>query len=192
MIKVKLFSLLLIATISVCGCRDINEKSAGQKNHTTKTARFQDLNYVHFDGQKIDGNFPVSDVDDNETDLRTIFSKTKIVLRIKEEHCSSCVDFMLAQLDKLADKENAVVLYAHSSRRTIKLKWLNEKLSLPVFLANRDFDEMFKGGEAIVPYMFVLGHDMKVSCFHFPEEGNEELMKLYVTSILSRIAKGSL
>jgi len=192
MIKIKLFSTLLIITIFVWSCRDINDKSAGQTNHTMKIVRFQDLSYIHFDGQKIDGYFPITDVDDNETDLKTIVSKSKIVLRIKEEHCPSCVDFILNQLNKIEDKENAVVLYAHSSRRTIKLKWLNEKLTLPVFIANRDFDVMFKGGEALKPYLFVLGPDMKVSCFHFPDEGNEELMKLYVTSILARILKGNI
>ena len=51
---------------------------------------------------------------------------------------------------------------------------------------------MFKGGEAFVPYMFVMEADMKVSCFHFPKEGDEDSMKQYLTAVYARILSGSL
>ena len=188
--RIKPIPIALILVLVVFGCRDINYKANEQKK--TNLVKFQDLNYLHFDGQKIDGRYKVIDIENNQEDLNSVFRKSKIVLRIKEEHCSSCVDFMLKHLNEFEDKSNVVVLYAHSSRRTIKLKWMDDKLDLAVFLTDRDFDDMFTGGEAIVPYMFVLSADMMVSCFYFPKEGDDDSMKQYLTSVYARILSGSL
>ena len=190
---------MIVSTVfTVSGCRDINDKShahAHSGEHApgaTKTITVQDLNFLYFDGQKLDGNYKVVDLDNNEIELQEIFTKSKIVLRIKEEHCSSCVDFMLKQLNDFVDKSNIVVLYAHSSRRTVKLKWMDDKLDFPVYITDRNFDDMFKGGEIYVPYMFVPGPEMIISCFHFPKEGNTEMMKQYLNSVNARLLSGSL
>ena len=190
--KIKYMKMILTVSLLIFSCRDINDTSKEQTDALSKTNTVQDLNYLHFDGQKFDKSFKILDVDNNEMDLHSIFNTPKIVLRLKEEHCSSCVNFMLKHLNEFEGKSNVVVLYAHSSRRTIKLKWMDDKLDLPVFLTERDFDDMFTGGVALVPYMFVLGADMKVSCFHFPKEGDEDSMKQYLSVVYARILSGSL
>ena len=86
---------ILWTIITVSGCRDINDKSKSHSHtdeyspNSTKTITVQDLNFLYFDGQKLDGNYKVVDLDNNEIELQEIFTKSKIVLRIKEEHCST-------------------------------------------------------------------------------------------------------
>lgn len=128
----------------------------------------------------------------NETNkqlhLKEIVSEPKLIFRISEFNCSSCVDSAIVVLNNYYSKFNdkLIILASYSNVRDLYVFKRINRIESPVYNI-KEGEIRLPADKGVSPYFFLLDENLKTNLFHRPLKSNKDRTIRYLNLVMKKM-----
>lgn len=135
-------------------------------------------------------NFSVYDEYDNLLKLSDLLDENyKVVLKFSQYHCTSCVDYMLKEVDYITEKspkDRIIIIGAYENKRIFRTLKKKYDINIPFYFLKIENDSDIILADENVPYICMLNSQMVIKDLLIPIKELPSHIQKYYSIILQK------